>query len=335
MILLHLLAPLTHGGDLDAARAMFPDAPEPFLDLSTGINPHPYPIPDVWPEDFARLPDAESLSQLTGYAATVYAAPSESNVVPAPGSQILMTLIARGVSPGRAMILGPTYAEHARVAALAGHAVTTVSELAPLGEADLAIVVNPNNPDGRVGSQELLRVAEQQRERDGLLVVDEAFMDAGPHNESLALHVEKANVIVLRSFGKFFGLAGIRLSFALASSEMASRLRASLGPWPVSGPALAIGKAALWDWDWIAETRLSLAHAAVRLKKLLQDAGLESVGYTELFHLIRDAEAQQLFERLGRAGIFVRRFDDEPEWLRFGLPGKEEDWRRLECALGL
>ena len=326
--------PLSHGGDLDAARKLFPGAPEPFLDLSTAINPHPYPIPDVWPEDFARLPDAESLKRLTGNAATAYAAPSEDNVVPAPGSQILMTLIAGLVPPGRAAILGPTYAEHARVAALAGHAVTTVPVLAPLGEANLAIVVNPNNPDGRVfGKSELLRIAEKQLDRGGLLVVDEAFMDAGPRGESLSLHVEDANVIVLRSFGKFFGLAGIRLSFALAATELAARLRASLGPWPVSGPALAIGKAALWDWDWIDAARLSLGRAAVRLERLLQDAGLESVGHTELFHLVRSPEAPQIFERLGRAGIFVRRFEEDPQLLRFGLPGEEAAWQRLEAAL--
>ena len=334
MIPPNAVAPLTHGGDLDAARRLFPGAPEPFLDLSTGINPHPYPIPDVWPEDFTRLPDAESLKRLTWHAATAYAAPSEDNVVPAPGSQILMTLIAGLVSPGRAVILGPTYAEHARVAALAGHEVTTVKDLAPLCEADLAIVVNPNNPDGRVlGRKELLRIAEKQLGRGGLLVVDEAFMDAGPRGESLGLHVEEANVIVLRSFGKFFGLAGLRLSFALAPKHLAGRLRADLGPWPVSGPALTIGKAALWDWDWIEKTRLSLGHAARRLELLLQDVGLESIGHTELFNLVCSPDAQEWFETLGRAGILVRRFDEEPTWLRFGLPGDEPEWQRLEAAL--
>jgi len=329
-----VLAPLVHGGDLDAARKLFPGAPEPFIDLSTGINPHPYPIPDIWPEDFARLPDADSLKRLTRHAATAYAAPSEDNVVPAPGSQILMTLIAGLVPAGRAIILGPTYAEHARVASLAGHEVSTVSELEPLGQADLAIVVNPNNPDGRVfGRKELLRIAGEQRARGGLLIVDEAFMDAGPRGESLSLHVEDANVVVLRSFGKFFGLAGVRLSFALAATDIASRLRAGLGPWPVSGPALAIGKAALWDWDWIEETRLSLGKAAHRLNALLKDVGLESAGRTELFNLVRSPDAQDLFETLGRAGILVRRFAEEPTWLRFGLPGDEPDWRRLEAAL--
>jgi len=326
--------PLSHGGDLDAARKLFPGAPEPLVDLSTAINPHPYPIPHASPEDFARLPDGESLKRLTGNAATAYAAPSEANVVPAAGSQILMTLVAGLVPPGRVAILGPTYAEHARVAALAGHAVTTVPELALLSEADLAVVVNPNNPDGRAfGKGELLRIAEKQRERSGLLVVDEAFMDAGPRGESLSPDVEEANIIVLRSFGKFFGLAGIRLSFALADKELAARLRASLGPWPVSGPALTVGKAALGDEDWIEQTRLSLGKATHRLEVLLQDAGLESVGHTELFHLVRSLEAQQTFERLGRAGIFVRRFEEQSEWLRFGLPGEEDAWRRLEAAL--
>jgi cobalamin biosynthesis protein CobC len=327
-------APLTHGGDLDAARRLFPGAPEPWLDLSTGINPHPYPIPEISPEDFARLPDAEGLARLTNLAATVYAAPSESNLVPAPGSQILMTLIAGLVPPGRAVILGPTYAEHARVAALAGHEVTTVSELAPLGEADLAVAVNPNNPDGRLhGARELRRVAEAQRARNGLLVVDEAFMDASPRGESLSLDVEGANVVVLRSFGKFFGLAGIRLSFALAAKDLAARLRADLGPWPVSGPALAVGIEALSDSRWIAATRASLGDAAQRLDGLLAGAGLERVGGTELFHLVRSPDAPQVFERLGRSGVLVRRFDEQPDWLRFGLPGKEEAWQRLEAAL--
>lgn len=281
-----------------------------------------------------RLPEPSDLKQLMDFAATVYAAPSGDNVVAGPGGQALVALAAMSVPPGRAAIVGPTYAEHARTAALAGHEVTTVSELAPLGDADLAIVVNPNNPDGRIfWKEDLLRIAERQRAHGGLLIVDEAFMDAGPRTESLCLHVDGANVIVLRSFGKFFGLAGVRLSFALAAAELATRLRASLGPWPVSGPALAIGKAASWDWDWIAETRLSLAKAGRRLNDLLASAGLEIVGGTELFCLVHSHDANALFERLGRAGIFVRCFADEPTWLRFGLPGPEAHWQRLEEAL--
>jgi cobalamin biosynthetic protein CobC len=330
------LAPLAHGGDLDAARKLFPGAPEPFLDLSTGINPfaYPYPIRDLLQDDFARLPEPADLKRLTECAATVYAAPSEENVVPGPGGQALTTLSALLVPPGRAAVVGPTYAEHARTASLAGHEVTTVSDLAPLGDADLAVVVNPNNPDGRIfGREELLQVAEKQRGHGGLLIVDEAFMDAGPRNESLSLRVNDANVIVLRSFGKFFGLAGVRLSFALAPCGFAASLRASLGPWPVSGPALRVGLEALQNWDCIREIRVSLAKAARRLEDVLGSAGLEIVGGTELFCLVRSPDAEALFEQLGRAGIFVRRFAEEPSWLRFGLPGPEGHWRRLEAAL--
>lgn len=313
---------------------MFPGAPEPFIDLSTGINPHPYPIPPLAPEIFTHLPEPADLDRLAGLAASAYGAPSAESVVTASGSQILVTLAAGLLLPGRAVILGPTYAEHARAASLAGHEVYTVSELEPLGESDLAIVVNPNNPDGRIVSREdLLAIAERQSAHGGLLIVDEAFMDAGPRDESLSAHVEAANVVVLRSFGKFFGLAGLRLSFALAPRTLAAHLNAALGPWPVSGAALTIGAAALSDRNWVEATRASLAKAAGRLGLLLEGAGLVKIGGTDLFWLVRTPEAPELFDRLGRAGIFVRRFAEEPSWLRFGLPGAEADWQRLEDAL--
>jgi len=323
-----------HGGDLDAARKLFPGAPEPFLDLSTGINPHPYPIPALPPEIFAHLPDPARLMRFCSRAAAAYGAPSESNVVPASGTQSLMTVLATLVAPGRAMIVGPTYAEHARAASLAGHDVSTVTALDQLGDAALAIAVNPNNPDGRVYRRdELLAVAEQLSARGGVLIVDEAFMDVGPREMSLAGHVERGNVVVLRSFGKFFGLAGLRLSFALAAHDIAARLNAMLGPWPVSGPALAIGEAALSDATWIERTRQMLGEASRRLDETLNEAGLEKIGSTSLFSLVRKSGAQQVFEKLGRAGVFVRRFAEEPQWLRFGLPGAEADWQRLEAAL--
>lgn len=313
---------------------MFPNAPEPFLDLSTAISPHPYPISGLSDDNFSLLPEPSHLEQLVRHAAAAYGTSSTDHVVAAPGSQILMTLIADHVPKGRAAILGPTYAEHAHVAALAGHAVETVTAPSRIGEAALAVVVNPNNPDGRALSKEdLLEIADRQRAHGGLLVVDEAFMDVGSRGESLSADVEQANIVVLRSFGKFFGLAGLRLSFAVAPKDLATRLRARLGPWPVSGPALAIGASALSDEVWIAKMRATLKSAALRLGGLLQEAGLVSVGRTDLFNLVSSAEAQELFARLGRAGVFVRRFEENPHWLRFGLPGPEEAWARLENAL--
>jgi cobalamin biosynthetic protein CobC len=158
-------------------------------------------------------------------------------------------------------------------------------------------------------------------------------MDVGPAGTSLAGDVSHGNVVVLRSFGKFFGLAGLRLGFALASPAVAARLRAALGPWAVSGPALAVGAKALADTAWIERTRRRLARAARRLDAMLDRAGLEVIGGTSLFRLAQTPAAGALFHHLGRAGIFARPFPDNASWLRFGLPVNERAWRRLEVAL--
>jgi cobalamin biosynthetic protein CobC len=334
-ILSHLDArPLAHGGDLGAARLIFPGAPEPFVDLSTGINPHAYPIPPLEPEAFRRLPEPAAVGRLLAKAAQAYGAPSAAHVVAAPGTQILLPHVAALVPAGRAVVLGPTYSEHVRVARLLGHAVTEVADVVQLKGADLAIVVNPNNPDGRiVGKAALLGVAEELRRRGGLLMVDEAFIDVGPAGASLGDQVGRGNIVVLRSFGKFFGLAGLRLGFALAASELAARLDAALGPWAVAGPAIAIGETALADIAWVEATRALLAREAGRLDAVLTEAGLDIVGGTSLFRLVRAPAASDLFHHLGRAGILVRRFAEQPTWLRFGLPAGEDAWERLGAAL--
>ena len=237
---------LGHGGDLGLARRLFPEAPEPFIDLSTGINPRSYPMPPIPPEALTRLPEAGTVQRLAELAADAYGAPGASCVVPAPGSQILLPLVAALVSPGHAGILAPGYAGHARSAALANHAVVETTTLDELASVNLALLSNPNNPDGRlVMRQSLLALGAELARRGGLLVVDEAFMDVGPPGASLAGDVEQANIVVLRSFGKFFGLAGLRLGFALTRPDLAADLRTRLGPWAVSGPALTAASVAL------------------------------------------------------------------------------------------
>jgi cobalamin biosynthetic protein CobC len=229
------------------------------------------------------------------------------------------------------VVLGPTYAEHARVAALAGHATQETSDIRALAGADLAIVVNPNNPDGRLlPSDALLALADALH--PGLLVVDEAFIDVAPAAASVA-GAGRRNIVVLRSFGKFYGLAGLRLGFAVAAPEFAGRLRAALGPWAVSGPAIAIGEVALADETWSEAMRARLAATASRLDEMLRRARLEVVGGTSLFRLVRTPAASELFDRLGGAGIYVRRFAEQPMWLRFGLPASEPQWERLAAAL--
>jgi cobalamin biosynthetic protein CobC len=326
--------PLLHGGDLSAARRLFPDAPEPFVDLSTGINPSPYPVPDLPPAIFAQLPQLAALEQLRAVAAASYAAPSADHVVAAPGTQIMLPLVCGLVPPGRAAILAPTYSEHARAAALAGHAVAEIGDIAAVGDATLVLLTNPNNPDGRLWSKADARaLAKRLATRDGLVIVDEAFMDVGPSDASLAGDVARGNIVVLRSFGKFFGLAGLRLGFALAAPPIVARLAALLGPWAVSAPALAVGGAALADRDWMLSSRRRLAEDASRLDEILRSAGLGIVGGTALFRLAQIPDARALFERLGRAGILTRRFPEQPHWLRFGLPAEEPQWQRLQITM--
>jgi cobalamin biosynthetic protein CobC len=328
------LEPLAHGGDLTAARRIFPDAPEPFIDLSTGINPHPYPVPELSSALFERLPDRADVQRLAAVAAQCYGAPSAGHVLPAPGTQILLPQVAMLVPPGRAAILRTSYAEHQRAALLAGHDVTEVSSADQLGRADLAIVVNPNNPDGRIVEKAaLLGIAKGLRPHGGLLVVDESFADVGPPGASLAGDIGRGNIVVLRSFGKFYGLAGLRLGFALAAPNVVERLDAMLGPWAVAGPALFIGEQALADRAWKEQTLTRLTEAAARLDEMLTDAGLEVVGGTSLYRLTRSPEAEHLFAQFGRAGILVRRFSEDPTWLRWGLPRDENEWQRLGDAL--
>jgi cobalamin biosynthetic protein CobC len=328
------LAPLAHGGDLAAARLLFPGAPEPFIDLSTGINPRPYPLPALAPEIFARLPDRASIRRLAAIAADAYGAPSPERVLPAPGTQVLLPQVARLVPPGRAAILRTAYVEHVRAAALAGHDAGMAADLEALKAADLAVVVNPNNPDGRIVPRDtLLRIADDVGRRGGLLVVDESFGDVAPADTTLAGDVRRGNIVVLRSFGKFFGLAGLRLGFAIASPDLIARLDAILGPWAVSGPAVAIGQAAMADSGWRTNTIARLGEDVLRLDRLLEDASLKVTGGTPLYRLASSPRASDVFNRFGRAGIVVRRFDNEPAWLRFGLPGSDDAWQRLAEAL--
>lgn len=233
----------------------------------------------------------------------------------------------------RCGVLSPAYAEHARTARMAGLSVTAVSAFDDLHAFDHAVVINPNNPDGHVTSRtELLSLADAMREKGGLLVVDEAFIETGC-GESLASHATSPGLVVLRSFGKFYGMAGVRLGFAVAHPELASELEARLGPWAVSGPALHIATQALADDDWRNAMRTRLRKDSERLNDLLRKADLGVVGGTPLFTLVRSERAPEIFDRLARHGILTRIFEERPSDIRFGLPATENEWRRLQVAL--
>lgn len=325
---------MDHGGSLGRAKALFPQAPEPFVDLSTGINPHSYPFFDLPATTLLRLPEDSRLQKLKAIAAAAYGAPSPWSVAAAPGTQVLLPLVARLVKPGRATVLSPTYAEHARAAAMAGHGVGEVRDFDALADADLAIVVNPNNPDGRIAERKrLLMLAEKLRAKGGLLIVDEAFMDVGPRGESLCSDVWQGGIVVLRSFGKFFGLAGLRLGFALADTGTASRIAAQLGPWAVSGPALEYGVRALADEAWQNAMRATLTREAARLDELFARYAIPVAGGTALYRYLESPLVMELFSALGRRGILLRHYEERPHILRAGLPGDEREWSRLQAAL--
>ena len=316
------------------ARPRWPAPPHPRVVRFPPLNPHPWPVPPLSPDCLTRLPDAAALETLRQRAAERYGAPSPAHVVAAPGSQSLLPMLAGLVPPGEARILGPTYAEHARAAATAGHRVVEGARLEDLSGADLAVVVNPNNPDGGLRDRAaLLDLAADQARRGGLLVVDQAFMEIAPPGHALDGDTDAPGLVVLRSFGKFHGLAGVRLGFALCAPVLAETLSRRLGPWAVSGPALEIGCAALADHAWAEATRARLIADGHHLDSLLRGAGLTVLGGTALFRLVSTPAAAGLAHHLGERGIMVRTFDTAPDRLRFGLPGATADWERLAEAL--
>jgi len=321
------VAPLDHGGDLAAVRARFPQAPAPWIDLSTGINPHAYPVGELSDACFTRLPEPADLVALEAAAARAYGVADPSCVVAAPGAQALIQLLPRVLPGARVGVLGPTYEEHALSWRRARRDVIACPSLEALAGCDIGVIVNPNNPTGRVVARaDLLALSRRMR-----LVVDESFADFSPMM-SIADSVAQTGAIVLRSFGKAYGLAGLRLGFAIVPRDLAKALRAELGPWRVSGPALAIGRRALSDDAWLRAMHARLLASAARLDTLLVRAGFAIVGGTPLFRLAAHPAAQDMGDRLARAGIHIRRFAYRPDWLRFGIPD-DDAWARLEDAL--
>lgn len=293
----------------------------------------PYPVAALAEEAWARLPEPEEIAGLEAAAARAYGVADAGLVVAAPGTQSLIALLPRVLPQSSVAILSPTYGEYARAFAGAGAAVREFTSLDAIGGAGALVLCNPNNPDGRRLAPVSILAHMRANVRIELVVVDESFADLEEAGLSLAPYLPQPRLIVLRSLSKSYGLGGLRLGFALAAPDLAATLRAALGPWPVSGPAIALGARALADRAWLDAARKRLGSDGQRLDVLLTQAGLECVGGTRLFRLAKSSRAGELFQRLGEAGILVRRFDYRPDWLRFGIPGSAEAWRRLARAL--
>jgi len=323
-----------HGGRLAEARAHFPHATLPWIDLSTGIAPWPYPIPQLPVECWARLPEPEALAGLIAAAWAYYRAPEAAHIVAVAGTDLAIGLIARlDGGKRRVGVVSPTYGSHASAWRTAGHDVHEVRGLDQIAAAEIGVVVNPNNPDGQTWRPEGLRdLARTLAAKGGYLIVDEAFGDVNPDVSVLDGASELPGMIVLRSFGKFFGLAGVRLGFVIGGHPVVRAVEQTVGAWPVSGAAVQIGTRALGDSAWVRAQRVRLALAAGTLERALKSAGLTVAGGTDLFRLVEGDDGARLFEHLAGRGILVRPFEGGRH-LRFGLPGNEREMDRLAAAL--
>jgi cobalamin biosynthesis protein CobC len=327
---------LDHGGNLRAAQQRYGGTD--WIDLSTGINPHGYPAPAPSPDAWRRLPEPDPA--LVRAACDYYGAPQ---LLPVAGTQAaiqaLPRLRAELAGPARVTVAAPSYAEHAHHWGRHGHVMRQVAYDALDGvvaDSDVVVVVNPNNPTGAtVAPARLLDWAAQLAARGAWLVVDEAFGDTA-RLLSVAVHADRPGLIVLRSVGKFFGLAGLRLGFVGAETTLLAALDDLLGPWAVSGPAQDIASAALRDHGWQHATLDRLARDGARMRALLAEHGITSgidAHGTPLFHWWAEPRAEAFHEHMARRAIWVRLFPGSARGIRIGLPGTESEWRRVEQAL--
>lgn len=316
-----------HGGNLDLAQQRFGGRAEDWIDLSTGINRLPYPVGEIGAHHWQALPSRAEIEAL--HQAAHHAYRTSAPVVAMGGAQAAIQSLPQLAPPGRARILAPTYNEYAGVLSAAGWEVQEVGEFDALAGADVAIVVNPNNPDGRCfAPKDLLALLPRVRR----LVIDESFADAVPQL-SLAHEADRQGLLILRSFGKFYGLAGLRLGFAIGNAADIGKLAAASGPWPVSGAAISIGCRALRDDAWTETTSARLVRDCVRLDGIAQSQGWHLVGGTTLFRLYETPAALAAQEKLAQGHIWSRVFAQKPAWLRLGLPGDDFEWARLAEVL--
>ncbi|MFZ2103008.1 MAG: threonine-phosphate decarboxylase CobD [Oricola sp.] len=324
---------IPHGGALDRAIAEHGGRREDWLDLSTGINPVAWPVPELAADVWQRLPGDSLVTACLEAARGYYGVPDGAGIVAAPGTQAIIQWLPHLFNYlDRVTIVSPTYGEYAHAFHMAGASIETPPDLSEGDIGPLVVIGQPNNPDGRAWPAE--RIARMMRGEGGvrMVIADEAFADVAPERSVVGL-TGQPGLTVLRSFGKFFGLAGVRLGFAIGDPDVIASLRQMIGPWAVPGPALAIGAQALQDRRWIAYTRARLSEDSARLADMLEKAGFEIAGKTDLFVLAAHDEAARIAKKLTQRHVLVRPFDYEPRWLRFGLPGGTQDLARLDSAL--
>lgn len=307
-----------HGGGLDVAIAQYGGHRSEWLDLSTGINPVSFPIPEIPAHIWRDLPDVSPQNALLSAAREFWNVPDEASIIAASGVSQLISAIPGLLPAGQVAIPGPTYNEHAASFLNFGWEVCEA--------ADVKVVVHPNNPDGKFN--DLISQADKYR----LLIIDESFCDTVPEVSQIEL-VARPNVLLLKGLGKFWGLGGLRLGFAMGSADLIGTLTQRIGPWAVSGPAQIIGAAALSDQEWANTARARLDRDSARLDLLMRNCGFPVIGGTSLFRLYDTANAATFQSQLADKYIWSRIFPYSKRWVRLGLPGAKSEWQQLETAL--
>lgn len=327
------MEPIQHGGNLFLAIEEFGGRAEDWLDLSTGISPFSIDLPEFHQDVWRRLPDPRYVELLEGKAKEFYQ--TKSDCLAVPGSQFAIQHLSK-ILDGHVGIVEPTYGEYAASFSRNDKPFISLSDIRDIGNVTSVILANPNNPDGRIyTAQELLELAALLSERNGYLVVDEAFMAIDDANSLLGPLDSPSNVIILRSIGKFFGLAGIRLGFVFCSTDVRKKLAAYLGPWAVTGPALAIANHIFANRCIVDELKHKIAVRHQQMNEMLGQSGLTIVGKNDLFFLIQHANAKALHIHLKRQKILTRIFDYNSDWMRIGLTAnRSQDVHLLEALNG-
>lgn len=320
----------SHGGNILAAKEYFKNVTKPWIDLSTGIAPWPYDSAKISLDSLQKLPEAKKLKKLEEVAAEYFGLENSENIAAIAGSDISIRLLSLIFQSFKPALVTPIFSGHSKSFIGARHIDFDNIYRTPM---DLLAIANPNNPDGRFLKAE--EMAQLFSEKNCRMILDEAFMDANP-NESLAHIFENAikeKVAILRSFGKFFGLPGLRLGFIIADDKTIKRVKELRGDWPISSFAIDIATKAYCDMNWQAEQIKRLKNSSSKLKNILEEYGFEIIGKTDFFITIKTPNAKNLFEHLGNCGILIRPFAYPTDWLRFGLPKNNDDFARLVEAL--
>lgn len=326
-----------HGGRLHHAAQQFGIPIESWIDLSTGINPHSYPLPTVPQEVWQKLPDADD--NLLSIAATYY---GSAHLLAVAGSQVAIEALPKLRSHSRVGILSPAYAEYAYQWKRQGHDVQELSieELdSQIANLDVVVVIRPNNPTAELLSQaQLKHWLDILQQINGWLVIDEAFIDAMPNSDKLSMITQDpaSGLVVLRSVGKFFGLAGIRLGFVWAEPALLSRLAQQLTTWSVSSVARWAGAVSLQDDNWQLLMRQRLVQDSQQLCAMLAKYDFEFVS-TPLFctvqlPIVHRKTGFSVYQYFAERGILIRNFE-HLQAFRLGLPKDAMAWRLLEKAL--